>query len=239
VPAVEVLDERNALPFDRLGDDGRRLPRFPDPLIGLEDLGDPVTVHGHDVPAKGLELGRIGLEVVFVHRRVGLAEAVDVDDGAEVAEPAPGRGVGRFPYLALGALPIPHEDERPGLSPVEPLGEGYSDADRKSLSERARRHFDPGMRGVGPQGRSELRGRGPRRWDDPAPAQRAQERQVPDRTNSRPRVIRSGVKRIVEEQEVCNDAERVAILCRASIFAAPRPPFLEPVSRRPGYEGRS
>ncbi len=82
-------------------------------------------------------------EIVLVHGPVRLAEPVDVDDGDEIAELPAGRGGGRFPDLAFGAFAVAHEDEGPGRGLVEPLGQGHSDADRQSLTERARRGLDP------------------------------------------------------------------------------------------------
>jgi hypothetical protein len=56
VPAVQVLDEGNALALERPGQDDRRQALLPHSRKRIQDLRDVMTVHGDGVPTEGPEL---------------------------------------------------------------------------------------------------------------------------------------------------------------------------------------
>ncbi len=143
VPAVFPFYEGYALPLDRLGQQDRGLSRLPDLGQAGKQGIDVVPVDDEGVPTERLELSGENARVAPVHGFLGLAETIDVDDGAEVLETEMGAGVGRFPDRSLRALAVPHDDENPPGRFSELHGRGHPHPDRKALSERAGGRLDP------------------------------------------------------------------------------------------------
>jgi hypothetical protein len=145
VPAGLVLHLGDALSFDRFGDYDRRLSsgarRF---LVGAVDGGEVVAIDLDRVPAEGPGPAGVGVEIPAVHGLAPLAEAVDVDDGRKVVEPAERRMLEGLPHRALGDLAVSAEAPYAVRKPVELLpGEGDADRDRQALAERAGRDVHP------------------------------------------------------------------------------------------------
>src|SRR6266851_8918722 len=98
MPAVLVLDLREALALDRLGEDhGRLAGRREGVPVGAVDGGDVVAVDDYREAAERLHAAAIQVEVPAVLRLSTLAETVDVEDRGEVRELVVARLVEGFP----------------------------------------------------------------------------------------------------------------------------------------------
>ena len=136
VPAVLVLDERDALALLRRRDDGQGLPRHGCRERRQNGLG-VVPVDRQRLPAEGGEAGAVRLGIVAVHRALALAETVDVDDGDQVVELLVRRQRRRLPHRAFGGLAVAeqHVDSRRVALALE--RQRRADAHRESLAERS------------------------------------------------------------------------------------------------------
>src|SRR5579883_229884 len=110
VPAVLVLDVIEAFAFDGAGEDyGGAAGGLAGGFVGGEELGDVVAVDDEGLPAEGFPALAVDLHVVLEHGGLALAEAVDVDGGAEVIEVVERGPLGGFPDGAFGGFAIAHE----------------------------------------------------------------------------------------------------------------------------------
>ena len=146
VVAVLVLHGRDALPLHRPRDENRRLPRRRD---GLTERGvdrvEVMAVERDRVPPESLRAGDVRVEVPAHHRLATLPEPVDVDDRREVVEPEMRGVLERLPHRALGHLAVAAQHPHTARQALEVLrGERHPDADRETLTERARCDVDPG-----------------------------------------------------------------------------------------------
>ena len=142
MPARLVLDRRHAPALLRLGDDHRRPARRAHRLVeGRADRLDVVPVDRDRVPAERLRAAHVAVEVPADHGLAGLAEAVDVEDRAEVVELVVARVLERLPHRALGHLGVAAQGPDAVGQAIEPLaGERDADGDRQALAERPGRH---------------------------------------------------------------------------------------------------
>ncbi len=145
VPVVLVLEERDAAPLERPRDDRERLALHRARAgKGVADLAHVVAVHHRGLPSEGVEPLLVDVDVVLVHRRAALAEAVDVDDRAQVVEPVEGRELRGFPHRALGRLAVAEERVDAARLAVALAGPGHPRCRAQPLAERPRGHAHPG-----------------------------------------------------------------------------------------------
>ena len=149
VPAVLVLDGRDALAFQRAREDRRR-PAGERLGVAVRpvDLLDVVAVDLDRVPAERSRALGEHPGVTPDHRLAALAEAVDVDDRREVVERVVRGVLERLPHRSLGELRVSAEHPDAVGKPVEvPARDGHADADRQALAERARGDVHPRQHG--------------------------------------------------------------------------------------------
>ena len=121
VPVVLVLEEGDAAPLERPGDDGERLVlHLARPGKGVADLAHVVAVHHRGLPPEGIQPLLVDVDVVLVHRGAALAEAVDVDDRAQVVQPVEGRELRGLPHRALRGLAVAEQRVDPPRLAVRP-----------------------------------------------------------------------------------------------------------------------
>ena len=110
----------------------------------LIDRHRVVTVDDERTTAEGLHPGSVAVQVPLQLRRPALAQAVDVDDGGEIAEPVVARLVEGLPDRAFGGLAVPAQDPDVIGKLVE-VFPGQTDADRvgETLAEGAGGHVHP------------------------------------------------------------------------------------------------
>ena len=145
MPAVLVLDGRDALSLERAGDDDGGLPGRRDRLAErLVDRVDVVPVDLDRVPAERFGARGVDVEVPADHRLAALAEPVHVDDRREVVELVVGGVLEGLPHRALGHLAVAAEHPHAGREMLEMLRrERHPHTDREALAERAGRDVDP------------------------------------------------------------------------------------------------
>src|SRR5581483_2950953 len=80
VPALLVLEERDALPLDRAGDDRRGPARVAGARERVVDLGEIVSVDDERFPSERLDARGVRVGVPLELGGAALAEAVHVDD---------------------------------------------------------------------------------------------------------------------------------------------------------------
>ncbi len=138
VPALLVLEERDALPLHGLGDDDRgplRLPRLAERVV---DRGEVVAIDDDRLAAERLHPRGVRVHVPFELGRASLAEAVDIEDRREVRKALVARMVEALPDRALGELAVarqgPHVEGR-AQGPLR--GQRLADRDGQTLAERA------------------------------------------------------------------------------------------------------
>ena len=145
MPAVLVLDGRDALSLDRARDDDGGLPGRRNRLAErLVDRVDVVPVDLDRVPAERFRARGVDVEVPADHRLAALAEPVHVDDRREVVELVVGGVLEGLPHRALGHLAVAAEHPHAGREVLEVLRrERHPHTDREALAERAGRDVDP------------------------------------------------------------------------------------------------
>src|SRR5262249_50285290 len=86
VPAVTVLQHRNAFSLESLRHNRARLGRAvaAATVKGVEDFGIIVAIHCKREPSKRPELACKPIDAELVHRSLALAQAVNVDHGVKV-----------------------------------------------------------------------------------------------------------------------------------------------------------
>ncbi len=145
MPAVLVLDERDALALDRMRHDHRRTVGVAQRLLeGMVDLFQVVTVDLDRIPAERPGARRVGFDIPAQHRLAALAEPIDVDDRGQVVQLVVRGVVERLPHRALGHLAVAQQDPHVVGQLVQILaGQADADADRQALAERTGGHVDP------------------------------------------------------------------------------------------------
>ena len=146
VPAVLVLDLREALALDRLREDDRR-------RLGISVLcrrkctvdRRKVMAVDHDrTRSESLHSPRIRLQIPLELGRAALAEAVDVGHHYQVRQLVIGRLVDCLPDRTLGQLAVAAEHPDPERRVFEVLTrKSDAHAVRQPLTQRAGRHVHP------------------------------------------------------------------------------------------------
>src|SRR5207245_5526672 len=107
VPAVLVLDLREALALDRLGEDYGRLARRRERVaVGAVDGSHVVAVDDDREAAERLDPAAVGVHAPAVLGLAALPEAVDVEDRGEVRQPVETSLVEGLPDRAFGELGV-------------------------------------------------------------------------------------------------------------------------------------
>src|SRR5437867_1322546 len=104
VPALLVLEERDALPLDGLREDRGGPLRAARARVGVVDLGEVVAVDDDRIEAERARPGGVRVHVPLELGRSALAETVHVDDRGEVRKTLVARVVKRLPDGALRGL---------------------------------------------------------------------------------------------------------------------------------------
>ena len=141
VPAVLVLQERNAGAFVSFRDDGQRLVVQTHAAQHFENFLDVVAVHILDAPAERLEPFAIDADVVAERGGLALAETVRIHDGDEIVQLVNAGERGGFPDRAFGEFAVAEQDVGVVIEIVQPRGQRHADADAEALAERAGGHI--------------------------------------------------------------------------------------------------
>ena len=100
------------------------------------DLVEVVTVDENRTASERFDAMAVGVEVPFELGRSALAQTVDVENGAKVAELVVGGFVEGFPYRAFSELAVPAQHPHAVVELVEVLaGQRDADSDGQSLAQ--------------------------------------------------------------------------------------------------------
>ena len=136
--------------LDRSRHDGLRPP-----LHGLgaiqrrEHRGHVMSVDHLRIETLRLEFQPVAFHVVLVHRRLALAEPVDVSDHRQIIEVVMRGERGRFPDLPFRQFAVAGQHVDPRRALIHPRADREARAYRKSLAQRAGRGIhamNPGRR---------------------------------------------------------------------------------------------
>ena len=97
-----------------------------------------MAIDDDGVKAETLHSDSVGLHVVLQGRRIRLAEAVDVDDGAKVVQLVEASEVESFPDVALHGLAVAHQAKGPVTGLVDVLAAvSHASGNAESLTQRS------------------------------------------------------------------------------------------------------
>ncbi len=140
VPAVQVLQERNARALVGLGQDAEGLLVQTNAAEDLQDFFDVVAVHVFHAPAKGFKPLAVGGDVVAQRGRLALPQPVDIHEGNQVVQLLHPGERGRLPHRAFGGFAVSEQHVGVVIQLIQPRGQRHAHADAQPLSERSGGH---------------------------------------------------------------------------------------------------
>src|SRR5436190_18251539 len=99
----------------------------------LEDFAHIVAIDNFGAPVESLETAAISFHVVAQWGGLTLTEAIDVNEGDEVARFVKASEIGGFPNAAFGAFTVSEEDIGPEIQGIERGAKGHAQTDAQPL----------------------------------------------------------------------------------------------------------
>ena len=150
MPVQFVGDQAEAVAFDRLRHNGLRPPFHGlGPIQRGEHRGHVMSVDHLRIEAFRLEFQPVTFHVVLIHRRLALAEPVDVGDHGQIIEVVMGSECGRFPDLPFRQFTVAgkHVDLRQAL--IHPRADCEAEPTESPWPNDPVAASTPWIRGVG------------------------------------------------------------------------------------------
>ena len=149
MPPILVLRERNAGPFERLGQDHQRFVPQPDRGQHLENFIHVVAVNLLGAPPERLESFLVNIQIVAESGCLALAETVHVHDGDKIVELVDAGERRGFPDRAFGDFTIAEQHVGSVIQLVQARTQRHAHAHAQALAERTGRHIHERQPGSG------------------------------------------------------------------------------------------